>query len=1162
MAIPTSATWTLADFNSATMASLLGLGPADLSLNPGAAPYFTYSAATNALTIASSDSVAAYADFNVGMPSEYTIDFVFRLPRIPNDVADIDDHHVGIQLADDAGRAIAIYFASTGISVGRVDDFGSVSALPDSTQFTAEVGRYFHRMRVAVNSALGRAYIFIGRETDPFPPLRFIIPVEQTPPGVGDRFRLMVRGDGAQPAQMEFKTLQLAGSLLLPNIPPTANAGTDRVITSGNTARLDGRASFDPEGAPLTYYWRATDAPYGSSFAYDASSGSTFDDGDSDGVTPLLNFPAGTLPTWVAPNDVLLISGTRHDIATVNNIAGQLTVTTDTIPDNLTGQPFRVIRQSLLVGADTETPYAVPDLPGLYRFGLVVNDGEVDSEEAEVLVSVVGARAPLGIEPSVEVLWDALGDEWRLVQNKDIFTEFWRGTTQILGARLLEVWQHHYNMNLGDSQRVFQRKWIPFRTVVSETSPTTATISPRFGRLVGTYDFAAGNPPVTGAQLMFELPNIDETFAQYPVVFTGDSPAQIQADIAAALPGLDIDCTFVSFGLTTVMVLSSSTLAFQLGAASSAAVILGLPVQQYNYLSGAQGARVTDGTYRVDNGVDLVASGVKSGDLLVLNGGQAFRIDRVLNDPRDSGPNQRLLLRDALPLDASETWEIPSVVRSTAVDYESAGVYPGDLVKVETYNPETAVFADVVGKVVSQYGSTVAARLDGLFAYFQYPIYELRLLGVKRRKGVEIPEDVVSIPRLQDIIPNSQPGTLWAENVDYTLEPYYRADLEQPIPQLQFRDSVFVDPDLEPPDIFWAELVVFNNDQNVEDLFGRLTGFLRDDASTFGEGFSYLSGVSGLMYSMQRGPTPSAMRVGLQILFGQPFAEVAGYITEIRPDYSPETGRILIQDDDGNTPTQSEIIRSYVYRKNPLDLSQTSGLEINPSTGAPYAVGDRIAQFAPIGTGVEIEDYINTPEWFLPFVRSGTLTELEKFFTFLVRFNVDLVSLVNLSLIAQFVYRVKPTYTHPILLGTKYLTDDIDPVDRFAARITYPLYESLCGGRAYMYDDYRGDGTLWTHFDGIGPPASPAPDPDGPAYYDGLVDCPQDWVQFCMTTVLLGPTIIPFDSMFFFDTDVIDVTGSYTGTPGNTFTPTYDMTLPAGTYRVCKVIDPGNQVLP
>lgn len=1162
MAIPTSATWTLADFNSATMPLLLGLGPADLSLNPGAAPYFTYSSALNAVAVSSSDGVAAFADFNVGMPAEYTVDFVFRLPNLPHDIADIVDHHVGIQLADDAGRAIAIYFAATGIAVCRVDDFGSVSALPDSTQFTAEVSRFFHRMRVAVNSSLGRAYIFIGRESDSFPPLRFIIPIEQTPAGVGDRFRLVARGDGAQPARIEFKTLQLAGSLLIPNVPPSANAGTDRVITAGNTARLDGRASFDPEGAPLTYYWRAIDAPYSSDYAYDGSSGSTFDDGDTDGVTSLLNFAAGTLPSWVAPQDVLLIAGTRHDIATVNNLGGQLTVTTDTIPDNLAAQPFRIIRQSLLVGAETETPYVVPDIPGLYRFGLIVNDGEIDSEEAEVLVSVVGARAPLGIEPATEVLWNALGDEWRLVQNKDIFTEFWRGTTQILGARLLEVWQHHYNMNLGDAQRVFQRKWVAFRTVITETSPATATISPRFGQLVGSHDFAVSNPAVTGAQLVFELPNIDETFTQYPVTLTGDTAAQIQADIAAGLPGLDIACNFVVFGATTLMVLSSPTLAFQLGAASTAAIILGLPTQEYNYLAGAQGARVTDNTYRVDNGLDLVVQGVKQGDLLVLNGGQAFRVDRVLNDPRDTGPNQRLLLRDALPLDASTTWEIPSVIRSTVVDYEAAGTYPGDLVKVETYNPETTVFADVTGKVVSQYGSTVGARLDALFPYFQYPIYELRLLGVKRRKGVEIPEDVVSIPRLQDIIPSSQPGTVWSENIDYTLEPYYRADLEQPVPQLQFRDTIFVDPDIEPPDIFWAELVLFKNDQNIEDLFGRLTGFLRGDAETFGEGFSYLSGVSGLMYSMQRGPTPSAMRVGLQILFGQPFAEVNGYITEIRPDYSPETGRILIQDDDGNTPTQSEIIRSYVYRKNPLDLSLTSGLEDNPATGLPYAVGDRILQFAPIGTGVGIEDYINTPGWILPFLRSGSLNELEKFFHFLVRFNVDLVSLVNLTLIAQFVYRVKPTYTHPILLGTKYLIDDIDPVDRFAGVITYPLYESLCGGRAYMYDDYRGDGTLWTHFDGVGPPASPAPDPDGPAYYDGLIECPQDWIQFCMTTILGAPTVIPYDSMFFLDTDVIDVSGSYTGIPLSTFTPTYDMTLPAGTYTVCKVIDPGNQVLP
>lgn len=1149
MAIPTSATWNIADFNSATMQLLLGLGPSDLSLNPGAAPYFTYDGDTKLLTMASMDGTAAYADFNVAMPGEYTIDFVLRLPMVPHDAADVSDHHVGIQLADDAGRGVAIYFAQTGVAIARIDDYGSVASLPDSTEFTAEIARYFHRVRVAVNSGLGRAYIFIGRETDPFPPLRFIVPVEATPSGTGDRFRLIVRGTAVQPAKIELRTLQLAGSLLLPNLPPTASAGADRVITAGNTARLDGRASFDPEGAPLSYFWQAIDAPYNSDFAYDASSGTTVDDGDADGVTPTLSFPPSTLPAWVAPDDVLLIAETRHTIASVNNVGGVLTVTTDTIPDNLTGVPFRVIRQSLLVGADTETPVAVPDIPGLYRFSLVVNDGEVDSEESEVLVSVVGARAPLGIEPAVEALWDALGDEWRLVNGREIFTEFWRGTTQILGARLLEVWQHHYNMSLRDAQRVFQRKWVAFRTMIDETLPDFATISPRYGKLEGTYNFNLGNPPVTGSTLIVELPNVDETFTAYTITFTGDAPATIVSDMTAGLAGLDIQPYLVNDGTKLLLGLTSSSLGFRIGIASSSAAILGFETARYSYLSGVRGAKVTDNTYRVDVGVDLVGQGVRQGDLLVLNNGQAFRIDRVLNDPRDPGPNQRLLLRDALPFDASADWEIPSVLKSSEVNYEALGSYPGDLVKIEVYDSRTGTFVDRNGYVVSQSTTTVAARLDGLYAFLPDGGYTLRWLGVKRRKGVAIPEDVVSIPRLQDLIPKDANPTMWGENIDYILEPFYRDDLERALPQLQFRDSVFIDPDLEPPDIFWAELVLFNNDSNIEDLFGRLVGFLREDAATLGEGFSYLSGVSGLMYSMQRGPSVYAMRVGTQILFGQPFAEVAGYITEIRDDYSPELGRILIQDDDGNVPSTSEIIRSYVYRKDPLDLSPTSGLEVNPATGVPYVVGDFIAQFAPIGTGILIEDYKNNPEWYIPFVRSGLLTELEKFFYFVVRFNLDLVSLANLSLIYQFIYRIKPTYTHPILLGAKNVVDDVDVVDSLSGAITMHLYDSCCGmGRAFMYDDYRGDGTLWSLYD------------DGVSYYDGLVDCPQDWIQFCLTMAWPGGPIT-YDSIFFLDTDVIDITGAYVGA-GNLFTPTYDMTLPAGTYEVCPVIDAGNQVLP
>jgi len=1150
MAIPTSATWNIADFNVSTMPLLLGLGPSDLSLVPGAAPYFTYDADRQLLVVSSGDSTDAYADFNVAMPAEYTIDFVVRFPSLPHDVADLSDHHAGIQLADDAGRGVGIYFSQTGIAIARIDDFGSVAPLPDSTVYTEEIATYFHRVRVAVNSGDGRAYVFIGRESDPFPPLRFILPVEATPPGVNDRFRIVAKGTPAQPVTIEYRIIQVAGALLLPNLPPVANPGADRVIAAGNSARLDARASFDPEGAPLSYRWLAIDAPYLSQFAYDASSGTTVDNGDADGVTNLLSFPPSTLPAWVAHGDVLIIAGTRHVIDTVNNAGGTLTVETDTIPDNLTGTPFRVIRQSVLIGANTETPIVVPDIPGIYRFTLVVNDGEIDSEEAEVLVNVVGARAPLGIEPSVEFLWDVLGDEWRLVENREIFTEFWRGTTQILGARLLEVWQHHYNMSLRDAQRVFQRKWVAFRTMITETLPEFATISPRYGKLEGTYDFNMGPASVSGSTIVIETPNVDGTFTQRTITLGTGTVSAIIASLTAGLAGLDIQAHSVTDGPKLLLLLSSETLAFRLGLTSSAAAVLGIPTGVYNYLSGVRGAKVTDNTYRVDNGVDLLAQGVKHGDLLVLNNGQSFRIDRVLNDPRDAGTNQRLLLIDPLPFDATNVWTIPSVLTSEEVDYEVAGAYPGDLIKVESFDPRTSTYVDHKGYVVAQKATVVAGNLDGLFAVLQDPLFELRWLGVKRRKGVELPIDVVGIPRLQDIIPKSQNPTMWLENIDYVLEPFYRDDLEQPIPQLQFRDEVFIIPDIEPPDILWAELVNFSNDQNIEDLFGRLVGFLREDAAPLGENFSYLSGVAGLMYATQRGPTPYAMRVGAQILFGQPFAEVAGFVTEIREDYSPEFSRILIQDDDGNVPSRSEIIRSYVYRKDPLDPSATSGLEVNPVTGVPYVVGDRIEQFAPIGTGIRIEDYKNSPKWFVPFVSSGLLTELEKFFYFLVTFNLDLVSLANISLISQLILRIKPTYTHPILLGAKDVVDDVDVVDVLNMGVTLHLYDSACGsGRAFMYDDYRGDGTIWSSFD------------DGITYYDGYVDCPQDWIQFCLVLTWPGGPIT-YDSVFFFDTDVIDVSGAFTGIPGNTFTPTYDMTLPAGTYEVCPVIDAGNQVLP
>jgi hypothetical protein len=1240
MALPTSPTWNLADFSGPTLGSLLSLGPSDLTITPGASPYFSYNDDFSVLTARSADGALAMLDFHVAIPPRFTVEMTLRFPEMPHNLADLESRRAGLTVADDGGRGIAIYFATTGMAVSRVDDFGSVTALPDTTDTTEEIATQFKTIRVAVDSGLGRAYVFIGNAETVSPEVRFILPVEATPATVLDVFRLFVKGLSTQPSRVEIRALRLAGDLVVPNFPPTADAGPDRVAPVGQAVRFDGRASFDIEGAPLTYLWHIFDAPFGSQYAADNSSGSTVDDGDADGFTDLLSFTPNSLPAWVASGDVLRIGSERHIIDTVDNPGGQLTTVAETIPDNLSTTPFRIIDQSALVGADTETPYLIADVQGVYRVELVVNDGESDSEAAEVLASIVGARAPFGVEPDVTPIWKALGDEWGLVSNRGVFEEAWRGVAQILAGRLLEVWQYHYNYSIRDAQRTFQRKWIAYRSLITETDPDSAVISPRYGLVRASHEFEVVAPAVTGQTLVFEyFTGASPTdVATLTVTLAGTSLTAIIATVNAALAGTGIsaygyalrkedatyraliaggstiddgdadgftntlsfpalalpswvapgdtlvlggerytiatvnnpggsltitaeelpdDLTGASFIVYRIVRLAFKAMKGFRIASGTAMATLGITTA-YNYLEGLDGALVTDRTYYAGDGLDLNERGVQRGDLLVLNNGQSFRIDRVLTAEDDPLAGQRLLLVDELPFDTSESWSIPSVVQSE-VDYEFEGSYPGDLVKAEVFDADTNSTTDVLGRVVAQKGTQLAANLSGFFgALLDDERYEIRLLGVKRRKAMPIADDTISIPRLQDIIPEKQytedgttatSRTIWEENVHYVLEPFYRDIGGAPIPQLQFRDSVFIDPDLEPPDIFWAELTVFSNDQNVEDLFGRLAGFLRDDASAFSADFNYVSGVAGLIYAQQRGPSVNAVRVGAQILFGQPFAEVAGKIEEIRFDFSPTTGRMLVRDATGDPNVTSEIIRTYYYRKDPLDLASTSGLAINPATDLPWAVGDDIAQFAPIGAGVEIIDMYNDPTWYVPYVRSGLMTEIEKFHTFLVRYNLDLVTLSNLSLLFSFITKVKPTYTHHMLVGLRQAEEDIDVIDDLRMTLYMHLYDSVCGSpRTFMYDDYRGDGTIWSLFD------------DGLTYYDGIVDCPLDIIVFVLT-ITWGGGIITYDSIFFLDTQVEDVSGTL-GPPGSFFTPTYDMNLPAGTYRVTATIKGGGVVLP
>jgi len=64
--------------------------------------------------------------------------------------------------------------------------------------------------------------------------------------------------DGELSSAPDTVTITVLNSV---NEPPTADAGTDQVVSEGAPVRLDGTASSDPNGDPLTYEWAQTAGP-------------------------------------------------------------------------------------------------------------------------------------------------------------------------------------------------------------------------------------------------------------------------------------------------------------------------------------------------------------------------------------------------------------------------------------------------------------------------------------------------------------------------------------------------------------------------------------------------------------------------------------------------------------------------------------------------------------------------------------------------------------------------------------------------------------------------------------------------------------------------------------------------------------------------------------
>lgn len=199
----------------------------------------------------------------------------------------------------------------------------------------------------------------------------------------------------------------LPGAYAVANTAPVANAGADQKVVPGTLVTVDGVASSDADGNPLTYKWTLTAKPLGSAAAL------------SGGTTRAPTFTAdvaGTYRARLVVNDGLVnsaadsvtISANTKPIAKAGPDQSAVLGTTVTLDGSASSDPdgdpltFAWTLKSKPAGSTavlsqptSATPTFTPDVAGSYLAKLVVKDGKLASVADNVKVM---ASAPAIIE--------------------------------------------------------------------------------------------------------------------------------------------------------------------------------------------------------------------------------------------------------------------------------------------------------------------------------------------------------------------------------------------------------------------------------------------------------------------------------------------------------------------------------------------------------------------------------------------------------------------------------------------------------------------------------------------------------------------------------------------------------------------------------------------
>jgi hypothetical protein len=1100
----------------------------------------------------------ARLDVSESIPDEWTMEFNVRLDEIPPDFSDLVNKHIFFGTTDADGPCAGLFFSKAGIAyAGGIHHDGAGNMVLDSS-FTLIPGTFpliipgeYITVRIAASSIIGAVYIFVTK-TDEIPltgqVLRAVVPlIDATdlafPPI--DRTHISVRGLSGTPSLLSLDQLCLASSVVIPNVIPVANAGGDQAARTCAIVKLDGTGSFDPEGAPLLFQWRLIDAPTGSSFAFEGLDGFTEPLPTPTGFTnkfysPALGLEHATDP--IVANDVLLLDGTPFTVISTGTDGSGffVLITFRVIADNLVGAAFKILRNRILATPTAKCATFLGDIPGFYKFDLVVNDGDLDSTPDVTIVNVLESSVPRGctvsLTSSPSFIFQAIGDFWGLVEDVDRIEVLWDAMAQVTASELLTLWQVEYSKSLRDIQRTFQRRWLHYDLLLAEPIPELTKTRAIRGGVTSVSFPLAGLAGVAGTKIEITSPVLEK-----PVLFEFAGPDPLTA---AAVAGQLTSALAFNTGFSVSVITNRSPPAvsdeefvridatFPFTVSSGTTTTIFTQDDSNTHPSGTSGFSLGVRTYKVERSLEGI--GIEEGDLIVING-EGFLISRIADDPNDELPFQRVVVQRDLPGLPGSDWSISGHVTSTLIDFFNGLVFPTDKVTFEVVDLTT----NAVGLfTTSALGASelapgkLAISFDAIDEFVSQPtLFRVQMARVLRRCFLPISDLALDIPTLQEkVAPDSDEDVL-RRNVDYFIEETRGQN------SIRFVTSVG-GPDVweggDPPDRMWAETTFLDNRPLIEANFGIPVEFTLDNLEEAQSDLDYLSAVRGLWYSFLNGPTMNNLRIGMQILLGLPFAEEDGIIEEIRDDFSPNQGRILVKD-----KANEQIVRAYTY---PVVLE----VEVNPATGVKYVAGDEVTQFAPLVEGSEIIDYIKDPRWFEGILNQGVFFEVEKFHKFMARVDSAAFNLSALLFVRDFILKIKPTYTFPLFVVRLEIADsDVSVTDDIVYKGTLSLFDSVCSGFgvAHIFDQPRpGGGGYLNNFDADEDPDNPLPVAPTPEVVVWGFDkqhelCPQDNIVFGCCETFAAPTTIPFDSCFAFDTAV---------TQTFTYQDTSPFVIPAG----------------